>query len=152
MLKAPLSVIGAELRGVFDGDELITYYILKKMSNPVRKWDYTTVFNFIQHRENVTVTEISVASKEEQHLSLYYSALQPELIAKLILKTLFHVTENRFSKQLIPKQCFHVILRITNESLICNFLDPKNIFLYLKCKISGNEFRKQIIMYVTFSG
>ena len=35
---------------------------------------------------------------------------QPEIIAKLIPKTLFHVTEMRFSKEIIPKQVFRVIL------------------------------------------
>ena len=35
---------------------------------------------------------------------------QPEIIAKLIPITLFHVTEMRFSKKTIPKQFFHVIL------------------------------------------
>ena len=47
--------------------------------------------------------------------------LQPEIIAELIPKTLFHVTEMRFSKKLIPKQCFHVILWVANEYVICNF-------------------------------
>ena len=41
--------------------------------------------------------------------------LQPETIAKLIPKTLFHVTEMRFSKKIIPKPFFHVNLWITNE-------------------------------------
>ena len=36
--------------------------------------------------------------------------LQPENIAKLVPKTLFHVTEMRFSKKRIPKQFFHVFL------------------------------------------
>ena len=36
--------------------------------------------------------------------------LQPEILAKLIPKTLFHVTEMRFSKKIIPKQILHVIL------------------------------------------
>ena len=31
--------------------------------------------------------------------------LQPEIIAKLIPKTLFHVTEMRFSKKIISKKC-----------------------------------------------
>ena len=38
------------------------------------------------------------------------STLQPEIIAKLIPKTLFHVTEMRFSKKIIPKTLVHVIL------------------------------------------
>ena len=36
--------------------------------------------------------------------------LQPEIIAKLILKTFFHVTEMRFVDKIIPKQFFHVVL------------------------------------------
>ena len=36
--------------------------------------------------------------------------LQPVKIAKLTPKTLFHVTEMRFSNKIIPKQFFHVIL------------------------------------------
>ena len=36
--------------------------------------------------------------------------IQPEIIAKLILKTLFHVTEMKISKKIIPKTFFHVIL------------------------------------------
>ena len=38
------------------------------------------------------------------------SSPQPEIIAKLIPKTLFRVTEMRFSKKIIPKTFFHVIL------------------------------------------
>ena len=49
------------------------------------------------------------------------AALQPEIIAKLIPKTLFHVTEMRFSKKIVQKQVIHVILGITNEYVICNF-------------------------------
>ena len=41
--------------------------------------------------------------------------LEPEIIAKWTPKTLFYVIEMRFSKQIIPKQIFHVILWITNE-------------------------------------
>ena len=36
--------------------------------------------------------------------------LQPEIIAKLIPKTLVHVTEMRFSEKIIPKTLVHVIL------------------------------------------
>ena len=36
--------------------------------------------------------------------------LQPEIVAKLIPKTLLHVTEMRFSKKIIPKTFFNVIL------------------------------------------
>ena len=45
--------------------------------------------------------------------------------------TLFHVTEMRFTKKIIPKTLFHVILWITNEYVICNFqeINPrKKIF------------------------
>ena len=35
---------------------------------------------------------------------------QPEIITKLIPKTLFYVTEMGFCKEIIPKQNFHVIL------------------------------------------
>ena len=39
------------------------------------------------------------------------STTQPsEIIAKLIPKTFFHVTEMRFSKKIISKTLFHVIL------------------------------------------
>ena len=58
--------------------------------------------------------------------------LQPEMIAKLIPNTLFHVTEMRFSKKIILKQFFHVILWITNEYVIYQFqgkLIPENDFL-----------------------
>ena len=34
---------------------------------------------------------------------------------------IFHVAEMRFSEKIIPKQYFHVILRITNEYVKCNF-------------------------------
>ena len=37
--------------------------------------------------------------------------LQSEMIAK----TFFYVSEMGFSKKMIPKQFFHVILRMTNE-------------------------------------
>ena len=47
--------------------------------------------------------------------------LQPEIYAKSIPKTLFHVTDMRFSKTIILKTLFHVILRITDEYVICNF-------------------------------
>ena len=42
--------------------------------------------------------------------SSHLCTLQPELVAKLIPKTLLHVTEMRFSKRIIPKQFSHVIL------------------------------------------
>ena len=59
--------------------------------------------------------------------------LQPEIIAKLILKTFFCVTAMRFSKKIIPKQFFHVILWITNAHVMCNFWEMNSPKIY-----SGN--------------
>ena len=55
--------------------------------------------------------------------------LQPEIIAKSILKTLFHVTEMGFFQEIIPKQFFHVILWITEKYVILFWGNsfPKNI-------------------------
>ena len=43
--------------------------------------------------------------------------IQPEIIAKTIPMTFFHVTEMRFFKKIILKQFMHVILSITNEDV-----------------------------------
>ena len=51
------------------------YYILySEKINSVQTWDHITIVNSKQHRERkiVTVTEIFVASKEEQHHSIRY--------------------------------------------------------------------------------
>ena len=40
-------------------------------------------------------------------LEFYWNfTLQPKIMTKSIPKTLFYVTEMRFSKKIIPKQCF----------------------------------------------
>ena len=52
------------------GDEIITY---SEKINPV-KWDIT----HSTKRETVTVNELFVASKEEQHQTLYYSEQFPQ--------------------------------------------------------------------------
>ena len=85
--------------------------------------------------------------------STMWHTLQPEIIAKLIPKTLFCVTEMRFPRKIIPKQFFHVILRITNESLICNFreMNSRKIF---SCNWNVNfreinsEKKKNIYIYI----
>ena len=61
------------------------------------------------------------------------------MIAKLILKTIFHVTEMRSFKKMIPKQFFHVILRITNEYVICDFreINSRKYFLVTEMKFRG---------------
>ena len=74
--------------------------------------------------------------KNGTHSTCFYStgghtprhALHPEIIAKLIPKTLFHVTEMRFSKKIIPKNIFP-----------CNSLNHKRI---RDMYFSGNEFPK----------
>ena len=44
-----------------------------------------------------------------EHLAFKFT-LQPEIIVNFIPKTLFHVTEMRFSKKIIPKTFSHIIL------------------------------------------
>ena len=48
-------------------------------------------------------------SRDTGPLSHQLITLQPESIAKLILKTFFYVTDVRFSKKIIPKRFVHVI-------------------------------------------
>ena len=47
--------------------------------------------------------------------------LQPEIMTKIIQKTIFYVTETRFRRKIIPRQSLHVIFWITNEYVKCNF-------------------------------
>ena len=72
------------------------------------------------------------------HRNLF--TLQPEILAKLTSKTLFHVTEMRFSKNIIPKLFFQVINWITNEYVICNFqeINSRKIFLATETYFSKN--------------
>ena len=53
---------------------------------------------------------LNLAPKLIMNLRLLWITLQPEIITKIIPKTFFHVTEMRFSKKIIPKQFFPVIL------------------------------------------
>ena len=52
------------------------------------------------------------------HISLLPALCFTDISTKLIPKTIFHVTEMRFSKRIAPKQLFHVVLRIANEHVI----------------------------------
>ena len=73
----------------------------------------------------------SLCKRLHFHHGVSISTLQPEIIAKLIPKTLFHVTEMKSSKKIILKQFFHVILWITNEYVICNFREINSRKLFL---------------------
>ena len=75
----------------------------------------------ILSKNSLAITDFH--AKKTQHVQLFENplpgtppfaipkmTLQPEIIAKLIPKTLSHETEMRISKKIIPKQFVHVIL------------------------------------------
>ena len=72
--------------------------------------------------EKISKNPVETAGRNCRFLSLVVvEPVLTEPVATLIPKTIFHVTEMRFSNKIKPKTFSNVILWIRNEDVICNY-------------------------------